>query len=182
MWYIGGCHAVVRINHSFCFNTLILTFINSVTYLNCNNVEFLINKVLDVKLLVSLLIKYAISLTNSVYFYFYYYLFFCVLLIYWALRVLFEKNFIFFLNVLDWNFTTTNINLWTWLKNEWIWPQIDWFLSYSPINVHCCGNIYYIFGHIHHVNVRHCQFFGHVHQIRSYSFGYLDWVKWINPH
>ena len=73
---IGGCHAVVRINHSFCFNTLILTFINSVTYLNCNNIEFLINKVLDGKLLVSLLIKYAISLTNNVYFYFYFYLFF----------------------------------------------------------------------------------------------------------
>ena len=37
----------------------------------------------------------------------------------------------------------------------------------------------YIFGHIHHVNVRRFQFFGHVHQFRSFSFGHLDSVKWI---
>ena len=38
---------------------------------------------------------------------------------------------------LDWNFTTTNVNLWTWPK------------------------------------------YGHVHPLRSYSFGHLDQVKWI---
>ena len=37
----------------------------------------------------------------------------------------------------------------------------------------------YIFGHIHHVNVRRCQFFVHVHRFRSYSIGHLDSVKWI---
>ena len=53
------------------------------------------------------------------------------------------------------------------------------FWSYSPINVHRCGNIYYIFGQVHHVNVRHCQLFGQVHQFRSYSSGHLDSVKWL---
>ena len=43
-----------------------LTFINSVNYINCKIIEFLINKVLDVKPLVSFIIKdYAISLTNT---------------------------------------------------------------------------------------------------------------------
>ena len=28
-------------------------------------------------------------------------------------------------------------------------------------------------------NIRRCQFFGHVHRFRSYSFGHLDLVKWI---
>ena len=37
----------------------------------------------------------------------------------------------------------------------------------------------FITPHIHHVNVRHFQFFGHVHQFWSYSFGHLDSVKWI---
>ena len=59
--------------------------------------------------------------------------------------------------------TTTNIN------HENLW-------SYSPVNACRCGNIYCIFGHIHHVNVR-CQFLGHVHRFRSYSFGHLDLVK-----
>ena len=53
------------------------------------------------------------------------------------------------------------------------------FGSYSPINVRRCGNIYYIFGHIHHVNLRNCQFFGHLPRFWSYSFGHLDSVKWI---
>ena len=44
---------------------------------------------------------------------------------------------------------------------------------------HRCGNIYYIFGHIHHVNVHCCQFFGQVQRFWSYSFGHLDSVKWI---
>ena len=35
----------------------------------------------------------------------------------------------------------------------------------------------YIFGHIHHVNLRRCQFFGHVHQFQSYFFGHLDSVS-----
>ena len=40
--------------------------IYSVTHINCKIIEFLINKVLDVKPLVSFIIKdYAISLTNS---------------------------------------------------------------------------------------------------------------------
>ena len=43
--------------HSICFNALLLTLINSVNYINYSNIEFLINKVLDVKPLVSLLIK-----------------------------------------------------------------------------------------------------------------------------
>ena len=34
-----------------------LTFINSVNYINCKIIEFLINKVLDVKPLVSFIIK-----------------------------------------------------------------------------------------------------------------------------
>ena len=86
---------------------------------------------------------------------------------------------------LDTNFTTTNIN-------RWIWPKycetilnikvrvpfrniyhIFNFRSYSPIHVRCCGNIFYIFGQLHHVNVRH-QLFGHVHQFRSYSFGQVN--------
>ena len=50
---------------------------------------------------------------------------------------------------------------------------------YSTINVCRCGNIYYIFGQVHHVNVCRCQLFGHVHQFRSYSFGHLNSVKWI---
>ena len=37
------------------------------------------------------------------------------------------------------------------------------FRSNSPVNVRRCGNIYYIFGH--------------VHKIRSYSFGHLHLVK-----
>ena len=36
------------------------------------------------------------------------------------------------------------------------------FRSNSPVNVHRCGNIYYIFGH--------------VHKIRSYSFDHLHSV------
>ena len=34
------------------------------------------------------------------------------------------------------------------------------------------------FGHIHHVNVHHCEFFGHVHKFWSYSFSHLELVKW----
>ena len=49
--------------------------------------------------------------------------------------------------------------------------------SYSPIYVSRCGNIYYIFGQVHHVNVRRCQLFGHVHHFGSYSLGHLDSVK-----
>ena len=45
--------------------------------------------------------------------------------------------------------------------------KIDDFRSYSPINVNRCTNIYSIFSQVHHVNVRRCQFFGHVHQFRS---------------
>ena len=48
---------------------------------------------------------------------------------------------------------------------------------YSPINVRRCGNIYYIFGQVHHLNVRRCELFGQVHQFWSYSFGHLDSVK-----
>ena len=66
---------------------------------------------------------------------------------------------------LDRNFTTTNINFWTWPKN--------W---YSPINVHHCGNIYSIFGQVHHVNIRRCQVFGHYHQFLSYS----SWFGQVN--
>ena len=44
------------------------------------------------------------------------------------------------------------------------WKENINFWSYSPVNVRPCGNIYYIFSHIHHENVRHCQFFNHVHQ------------------
>ena len=47
----------------------------------------------------------------------------------------------------------------------------SYFWSYSPIHVLHCDNIYYIFGQVHHVNVRRCQLFGHVHRFRSYSFG-----------
>ena len=55
--------------------------------------------------------------------------------------------------------------------------------------------IFLIFSHIHQLtfvvvvifiifscskfNVRHCQFFGHVHQFWSYLFGHLDSIKWI---
>ena len=31
-----------------------------------------------------------------------------------------------------------------------------------------------IFGHVHHVNVRRCPLFGHVHQFQSYSFGQVN--------
>ena len=63
--------------------------------------------------------------------------------------------------------TTTNIN------HDYIFN----FQSYSPVIVRRRGNIYYIFGHIHHVNVCRCQFFGYVHQFRSNSFGHLDSIK-----
>ena len=73
------------------------------------------------------------------------------------------------------------------------------FWSYSPVDVCCCGtkyllfhfrsysrgdvrrfdNIYFIFGHIHHVEARRCQVFGHVHKIRSYSFGHLGSVMLV---
>ena len=53
------------------------------------------------------------------------------------------------------------------------------FRSYLPVSVQCCGNVNYISGHIYHVNVCRCQFFGHVHQFWSYSFSHLDSVKWI---
>ena len=39
------------------FNILFITFIKSVNYINCNIIEFLINKVLDVKPLVPYLSK-----------------------------------------------------------------------------------------------------------------------------
>ena len=48
--------------------------------------------------------------------------------------------------------------------------------SYSPVKVQHCGNIFDIFGHVHHVKVRCCQFFGHVHKFCAYSFGHLDSV------
>ena len=51
-------------------------------------------------------------------------------------------------------------------------------LYYCYLICHKCHYLY-IFGQVHHVNVRCCQLFGHVHQIRSYSFGHLDLVKWI---
>ena len=35
------------------------------------------------------------------------------------------------------------------------------------------------FGHIHHINVRCYEFFGHIHKFRSYSFGHLESVKWV---
>ena len=45
---------------------LSITFIKSVNYITCNIIEFLINKVLDVKTARTLLIKdYANSLTNT---------------------------------------------------------------------------------------------------------------------
>ena len=43
--------------------------------------------------------------------------------------------------------------------------SISDFRSYSPINVCRCGNIDFIFGQVHHVNVRCCQFFGHIHLV-----------------
>ena len=46
-------------------NKYFITFIKSVNYITCNIIEF--NKVLDVKLLISFIIKdYAISLTNNI--------------------------------------------------------------------------------------------------------------------
>ena len=51
--------------------------------------------------------------------------------------------------------------------------------KYSTIHVCRCGNIYYIFGQVHHVNVHRCQLFGHVHRFWSYSFGHLDSIKLI---
>ena len=33
------------------------------------------------------------------------------------------------------------------------------------------------FGHIHHVNVRRCEFFGHIQKFGSYSFSHLESVK-----
>ena len=33
------------------------------------------------------------------------------------------------------------------------------------------SSVYIYLGHIHHVNVRGCVFFSHVHKFRSYSFG-----------
>ena len=53
------------------------------------------------------------------------------------------------------------------------------FRSLSLFNACRCGNIYSIFGQIHHVNVRRCQLFGYVQQFWSYSFGHLDPVKRI---
>ena len=41
------------------------------------------------------------------------------------------------------------------------------FRSYTPICVCRCGNIYYIFGQVHHVNVCCFQLFGHSHWFRS---------------
>ena len=64
------------------------------------------------------------------------------------------------------------------LMVEYDW-NLDLFWSYLPVHVHHCGNIYYIFGQVHYVNICRCQLFGHVHQFRSYSFGHLDSVKWI---
>ena len=43
------------------------------------------------------------------------------------------------------------------------------------VNVCHCGNIYYIFGHIHNVNVRRCQ----CSPFSFKFFGHLDSVKWI---
>ena len=36
-----------------------------------------------------------------------------------------------------------------------------------------------IFDQVHHVNICHCQLFGHLHRFWSYSFGHLDSVKRI---
>ena len=47
------------------------------------------------------------------------------------------------------------------------------FRLYSPVKVRHCGDIYYILGHVHHIKVRGCQVFGHVHKFWSYSFGHL---------
>ena len=41
----------------FLWKFIFITFIKSVNYINCNIIEFLINKVLDVKSLVSFIIK-----------------------------------------------------------------------------------------------------------------------------
>ena len=62
--------------------------------------------------------------------------------------------------------------------NNWF-DEVHLLIKYSTINVHHCGNIYYIFGHVQKVNVRGCQFVGLVHQFRSDSFGHLYSVKWI---
>ena len=76
----------------------------------------------------------------------------------------------------DQKFTPMNVNLWTWLKYGWIRLKINKFRSYSHFNVCRFGNIYWSSSK---VNIRRCQFFGHVHQFWSYSFGHLDSVIWI---
>ena len=64
---------------------------------------------------------------------------------------------------------------WTWPKTIEFDRKLD-FRSYSPVKVCHCGNLYYIFGHVHHVKVRLCQFFGRVHKFWSNSFGHLHSV------
>ena len=56
------------------------------------------------------------------------------------------------------------------------------FRLYSHVKVRRCGNIYYNFGQIHHINVRRCQFFGHVHHFCLFGHNHLVnliQVKWI---
>ena len=49
-------HSFLLFDHFKVPHFYLITFMNSVNYINCNNIEFLINKVLDVKPLLSLLI------------------------------------------------------------------------------------------------------------------------------
>ena len=64
------------------------------------------------------------------------------------------------------------------LDNELIIYYIFNFRSHSRVNVHRCGNIYYIFGHVHYVMVLRCQFFGHVH--RLVIFIWSSWFGQVN--
>ena len=66
-------------------------------------------------------------------------------------------------------FTTTNLNVEfteLWQRQTIIMNNMLVWSTKTNINI-------IFFGHVHHVNVHWCEFFGHVHKFCSYSFGHL---------
>ena len=70
--------------------------------------------------------------------------------------------------------TTTNVHLLNMTENDII---ISIF-GHIQLNTFVDAAIFF-FGQVQHIDVRRCQFFGHVHRFQSYSFGHLHSVIFI---
>ena len=57
--------------------------------------------------------------------------------------------------------------------------KYNYFWSYPQVKVCCCSNIYYVFGHVHHVNVGRWEGFSQIH-IFSVVLIRIPWFSQVN--